>query len=85
MNVPIAQLRPGQYLTNRLLLSADRIKHWKFAGECAAVGGGIMPGSRLKIAEVHARPGDDWVKLVVPGGVLKVAGGELAHLFETAR
>lgn len=89
MQIEVAKLRVGDVLKNRHLISPDRVRQLHFARDCASVGAGIMPNSRFHVAEAHARPGDVWVKLAIPGShppqSLKFTGGELAQLFEVVR
>jgi hypothetical protein len=60
--------------------------HWRFAAECAAIGGGLMPGPELRVVKVSKAPGNLWVWAELPGrdppAFLKIAGEEYAPNFK---
>jgi hypothetical protein len=67
---------------NKRLLTDGVVKHWRYASECASLGGGLMPGSSLSVVEVGKTANVHWrVKLDIPGrspsASLKVSGEEL--------
>jgi hypothetical protein len=65
------------------------VAHWKYAKECADIGGGIFPGTRMRVAEVPKKPGAMRVRAELPGRTppqcLKIAGAEIAHNFRPIR
>lgn len=78
-------VKAGQAITPTRLINPTMVRHWKYARECATIGGGLMPGARLKVVLVSNTPGNVWVKVEVPGSdpvtTLKIAGEEYAHNF----
>ena len=73
--------------TTRLIRN-DRVRHWKYAKECADVGGGLMPEMHLKVDETSTRPGEIWVRLELPSDpprYLKVSGEEFGLCFRMVR
>jgi hypothetical protein len=85
----IISLNAGQLITPTRLINRAMVAHWRYAGECADVGGGLMPGAELKIIEISKVPGAMWVKAEIPGRypavALKIAGEEYAHNFRLLR
>lgn len=77
-------LRPGQYITPRVMILPGTC--WTYASECSFIGGGIMPGARLRVVEIHTVPGQMWVKVALPAldpvGYLKISGEEFSWKFE---
>jgi hypothetical protein len=81
----IIALQSGQIITPIRLLNRIAISHWKYAGECGDVGGGLLPGAELKIIEISKRPGAMWIRAELPGrfpsAALKISGEEYALNF----
>jgi len=75
-------------ITPTRLIENARVKQWKYALECADVGGGLMPGSQLKVAEVGKAPGQMFVVARLPGTdpprFLKISGAEFAGCFRVS-
>ncbi|MCP1831643.1 hypothetical protein ACVW1B_004423 [Bradyrhizobium sp. USDA 4502] len=88
MMKPFIQLRKGDSVRNKKLLTDAITKFWRFGSECSSLGGGLMPATVLLITEISTRMGDQWVKLEIPGrspkAMLKVAGEELPNNFDLA-
>jgi hypothetical protein len=89
MMKPAMQLQKGEVVRNKRLLNDAIIKHWRYAGECASLGGGLMPGSSLSVLEVGKADNVRWwIKLEIPGrfpsASLKVSGEELGLNFDMA-
>jgi len=64
------------------------VRHWRYASECADIGGGLMIGTQLKVLEVSKLAGQMWIVVAIPGGDppkrLKISGEEYAHNFKLA-
>ena len=87
MMKPAMQLQKGEVVKNKRLLTDGIVKHWRYASECASLGGGLMPGSSLSVVEVGKTANVHWwVKLDIPGrsssASLKVSGEELGLNFD---
>jgi len=82
----IIRLNSGDCITPIRILNKTMVSHWRFATECADIGGGLMPGAELKVAEVSKAPGKLWVRAELPGrqppAFLKIAGEEFALNFK---
>lgn len=85
----IINLRSGSVITPTRLINSTMIRYWKYAGECANIYSGLMPGAELKVVDLSTTPGSMWVKAELPGrdpaGYLKIAGEEFAHNFKQIR
>jgi len=81
---PIVNLKPGDTVRTRRTLVPQQIKYWSYAAQCDSIGGGLMAGTTLEIAETNA--GQRWVRLKIPGrspdAFLKVSGEELQGAFD---
>lgn len=81
----IINLQAGQSITPTRFINPTMVTHWKYAAECASIGGGLMPGADLKISEICKIPGAMWVRAQIPGRIpaafLKIAGEEYANNF----
>ena len=81
----IITLSPGKHVTPTRLIENARVRHWKYARECADVGGGLMPGALLRVSEVSKVPGEMYVVAELPGSdpprSLKISGEEFAGCF----
>jgi hypothetical protein len=81
----IIALNIGQSITPRRYVNPVMVSHWKYAKECASIGGGLMPGADLKIVAISKTPGQMWVQVELPGrhppATLKIAGEEYANNF----
>lgn len=81
----IINLQVGKSITALRFINPAMVSHWKYAKECASVGGGLMQGTALQIAEVSKVPGAMWVRAEIPGrtpaAFLKISGEEYAHNF----
>ena len=84
----IINLIVGQFIAPTRVLNNNQVRHWKFANECADIGGGIMQGTVLKIIDINKVPGNMWVKVELPHSspprFLKISGEEFAHNFRIA-
>ena len=73
------------YITPTRLIENARVRQWKYALECADLGGGLMPGAQLRITEVGKAPGQMFVVAQLPGTdpprCLKISGEEFARCF----
>jgi hypothetical protein len=82
----IKDLKKGDIVRLTRMINPTMVSHWKYGKECAQIGAGLAEGTRLTVEEVHATPGDMWVRVQIPGrqppGYLKVAGEEYAHSFQ---
>ena len=82
----IVELNPADMITPIRVLNKVMLSHWRFATECADIGGGLMPGAELSVVEVNKAPGKLWVRVELPGrdpsAFLKVAGEEYALNFK---
>lgn len=85
----IISFRAGQFITPVRLINPTMISHWRYAKDCAAVGGGLLPGAELKIVELSKIPGAMWLRVEIPGrhpvATLKIAGEEFALNFRLLR
>ncbi|CAN5298694.1 hypothetical protein BH11PSE10_BH11PSE10_05580 [soil metagenome] len=81
----IINLQAGGNITPLRHINPTMVTHWKYAKECASIGGGLLPGAELRIAEVSKIPGAMWVRVEIPGrdpvAFLKIAGEEYALNF----
>lgn len=81
----IITLQVGKTIKPLRHINPAMVSHWKYAKECASIGGGLIPGAELKIVEVSKIPGAIWVRVEIPGrtptAYLKISGGEYAHNF----
>jgi hypothetical protein len=84
----IMTLSPGMHITPTRLIENARVRHWKYRAECASVGGGLMPGAQLRVAEVGQAPGHMFVVAQLPGSdpprFLKISGAELGPCFRVS-
>lgn len=84
MGVQINLLRKGDRVSLRRNLNPTMVSNWKFAKECAGIGGGIMAGTVFMVADFNTR--ELWVSLEIPGrsppAFLKVAGVEISGNFD---
>lgn len=79
-------LQVGQKITPKRLINQTILSHWKYARECASVGGGLVPGTaELTIAEIFKGPGPLWLRTELPGrfppAFLKISAEEYAGNF----
>lgn len=85
----IINLRVGQFITPTRHINPTMVAHWRHSRECANIGGGLLPGAEMKIAELSKVPGAMWVRAEIPGrhpvASLKIAGEEYAHNFRLIR
>jgi len=81
----IINLQVGKSITPLRHINPTMVAHWKYTKECASIGGGLMPGADLRIAEISKIPGAMWVRVEIPGrspvAYLKIAGDEYALNF----
>lgn len=81
----IINLQVGKSITPLRQINPTMVAHWKYSKECASIGGGLMPGAALKIAEISKIPGKMWVRAEIPGrtptAFLKISGEEYALNF----
>lgn len=84
----IIALNQGSSITPTRLITPAMVRHWRYASECADVGGGLMVGTQLRIVELSKVAGRMWLRVAIPGGdppkTLKIAGDEYAHNFRIA-
>jgi hypothetical protein len=84
----IINLVVGKFIAPTRVLNNTQVQHWKYAKECANIGGGINSGTLLKIIEVCKVPGNMWVKVELPHTSppksIKISGEEFAHNFRSA-
>lgn len=84
----IITLSPGMHITPTRLIENARVRQWKYARECADVGGGLMPGAQLLVTEVGKVPGQMFVVAQLPGTdpprALKISGEEFAGSFRAS-
>lgn len=84
MPTSIRDLRIGQTITPKHTILPARVLHWRYAPECGSIGGGLMPGAELTIAEISSFP-EIWVRATIPGrtpvSYLKIAGEEFGGNF----
>ena len=85
----IITFRAGQFITPLRDINPTMISHWRYAKECASVGGGLLPGAELKIDELSKIPGAMWLRVEIPGrhpvARLKISGEEFAVNFRLLR
>ena len=83
----IISLRVGQSITPTRHINPTMVAHWKYAKECANIGGGLLPGAQLKIVRVSTVPGSMWVCVEIPGrtpiATIKIAGEEYGNNFKS--
>jgi len=85
---PLYLVQIGSFITPKNLITNQVIRNWKYAGECADVGGGIIPRQALlRIIEKSPVTNNTapWVKIALPGvtpiKTLKLSGEEYASAF----
>jgi hypothetical protein len=65
----------------------SRQMYWKYARGCGRIGGGLLPGAEMRIAELSKTPA--WVRAEIPGSdpvvSLKIAGEERGANFRPIR
>jgi hypothetical protein len=85
----IVNLQVGKFITPIRHINPTMVSHWKYSAECASIGGGLLPGAELRIAEISKIPGSMWVRAEMPGRTpvasLKIAGEEYALNFRLLR
>jgi hypothetical protein len=85
----IIALKVGQYITPTRILNSAAVAYWRYASECADIGGGLMPGAELRVVATSAQPGRRWVCAEIPGryptASLKISGEEYAGNFRLLR
>lgn len=83
----VISLFVGKSIAATRVLNNIQVQNWKYKNECANIGGGIMPGTQLKIIEVNKIPGNMWVKVLLPHSdppkTLKISGEEFANNFRS--
>lgn len=81
----IINLQIGMNITPVRHINPIMVSHWKYASECANVGGGLMPGAIMRITEISKVAGAMWVRVEIPGRIpsahLKIAGAEFGSNF----
>ena len=84
-SVPLVMLNRGDIITARVILHDQRIRHWKYGGECTPVVGSFAVGTSFNVVELNKVPGQMWVRVQIPGrnppGYLKISGEEYAAAF----
>lgn len=85
--IPIQQLEGGETITPRVPITDERVRHWKYATECAALRGTLIQGvAHLTIGGISKNAGAAWVRARIPGrdpvAFLKIAGEEYAAAFD---
>jgi hypothetical protein len=85
----IIELNAGDRITLIRALNRIMVSHWRFAKDCADIGGGLMPGAELTVVEVNKAPGQLWLRAELPGrdppACLKIAGEEYAPNFKAKK
>jgi hypothetical protein len=85
----IINLQIGQAITPTRHINPTMVAHWKYAKECAGVGGGLLPGAELRIVDLSKIPGAMWVRVELPGRIppatIKIAGEEYGQNFRPLR
>ena len=88
-SIPIQHLEGGETITPRahITISDDTIRQWKYAKDCAQLGGGkLIHGARLTIAGFSKRDGATWVRARIearhPDAFLKIAGEQYGVAFD---
>lgn len=86
--IPLFQVKLGALITPKLDLNNAAIQHWKYARECADIGGGLIAGTaRLAIVEKSSldNRSEVWIKVAIEGTspprILKLSGEEYALKF----
>ncbi len=81
----IIQLKPGDQIVATRLINPIMVSNWKHSNECASIGSGLMPGTRLEVMAVCKTAGAEWVEARLPGSdpprSLKIAGGDFSGNF----
>jgi hypothetical protein len=82
---PIRDLNAGDKIFARHEIKLDRVRNWKYAGECPKRFSPLPANSVLEIFEVNKSMGSAWVKAYIPythnSMYLKIAGDELPMNF----
>lgn len=88
---PLFQIKLGALITPKFDLKSAAIQHWKYASECADIGGGLI-GCTARLVVVEKSPlesrSEIWIKVAIEGmsppRILKLSGEEYALKFLSA-
>lgn len=86
MPMQLNLLKPGAIVKPRYMLTPERARQWQHAVTNASIGGGIMPGTAMRVDHVGITP--PTVRIELPGrsppAFITLTGEEVANLFDMA-